>query len=333
MSILIIAEIGQAHDGSLGILHSYIDAAAETGVDAVKCQIHIADAESSPYERFRVNFSYEDETRSDYWRRMEFTPDQWKGIKRHCDEAGVRFICSPFSNAGVDVLEEAGVWKYKIGSGEVTNLLLLEKIARTGKDIILSSGMSSFRELDEAVNFIQPFGVGLSIVQCTTRYPAPPEHTGLNVIGELKARYNLPTGLSDHSGAIYPAIAAAALGAELIEVHVVFDKRMFGPDATSSLTIAELGEMVRGVRFIETAMEREVDKNDDSHYDELKEMFGKSLAVNKGLPAGGVLAFEDLEAKKPAGRGIPARRHREVVGRTLAVDKKRWDFLGEDDLR
>ena len=133
--VFIIAEIGQAHEGSLGILHSYIDALEDTGVDAIKFQTHIAEAESSEYEPFRVKFSYEDATRYEYWKRMEFTLEQWKGIKKHCDEVGLEFISSPFSNMAVDWLEELGVQKYKIGSGEVNNYLMLEKIAKTGKDI------------------------------------------------------------------------------------------------------------------------------------------------------------------------------------------------------
>lgn len=151
----IIAEIGQAHDGSLGMIHSYIDALATTGVDAIKFQMHIAEAESSGFEPFRVKFSYEDATRFDYWKRMSFTLQQWKEIKQHSDEVNLEFLCSPFSNLAVDWLEEIGVKQYKIGSGEVNNFLILEKIAQTRKPIILSSGMSSFKELDATVDFLK----------------------------------------------------------------------------------------------------------------------------------------------------------------------------------
>ena len=153
----LIAEIGQAHDGSLGMLHSYIDALGDTGVNAIKFQTHIAEAESSEYEPFRVKFSYQDKTRYDYWKRMEFTLDQWKEIKKHCDDLNLEFISSPFSNLAVDWLEEIGVQKYKIASGEINNHLMLEKIAKTGKDIILSSGLSNFTELDETINFLKSY--------------------------------------------------------------------------------------------------------------------------------------------------------------------------------
>ena len=201
--MFIIAEIAQAHDGSLGILHSYIDALAKAGVDAVKFQTHIAQAESSEHEPFRVNFSYEDKTRYDYWERMGFTLQQWKEIKTHCDEVGVEFISSPFSQAAVDLLEEVGVKRYKIGSGEVNNLLMLEKISRTGKPIILSSGMSSFSELKQSVEFLQERNIKTSILQCTTAYPTKPEQWGLEVMDELKEKFALETGFSDHSGDVY----------------------------------------------------------------------------------------------------------------------------------
>src|SRR5205823_2349390 len=146
--LMIIAEIAQAHDGSVGILHSYIDALAATGVDAIKFQTHIAEAESSGHEAFRVQFSYVDNTRYDYWKRMELSLEQWIEVKNHCHRKGMLFISSPFSCKAVDLLEKAGVDRYKIGSGEVTNSLLLEKINRTGMPVILSSGMSKMQELD-----------------------------------------------------------------------------------------------------------------------------------------------------------------------------------------
>jgi len=166
-TMFLIAEIAQAHEGSLGIAHSYIDALAETGVDAVKFQVHIAEAESSSLEQFRVNFSYEDATRFDYWKRMEFTPEQWAGLKQHCTDKGMEFLASPFSVAAVTLLEQLEVKQYKIGSGELSNFLMLDRIAQTGKPIILSSGMSNWAELDDTIAFLRPFGNKLSLMQCT----------------------------------------------------------------------------------------------------------------------------------------------------------------------
>lgn len=328
----IIAEIGQAHEGSIGILYSYIHALASTGVDAVKFQMHIAEAESSEHEPFRVQFSLEDKTRFDYWKRMGFSQEQWKGIKKHCEELGLDFICSPFSNLAVDWLEEMGVQQYKVGSGEVNNFLILEKIARTGKPIILSSGMSSYAELDKAVAFLKERKVSFSILQCTTAYPTQAEQYGLNVIQELKERYHVPVGFSDHSAKMETCIAAAALGASILEFHVVFDRQLFGPDSKSSLTIPETKELVIAVRNIANALSNPMNKNDTSDFSSLKQIFEKSLAVNKNLPQNHILTFEDLEAKKPRGYGIDARFFQEVIGKRLSKDLKQWDFLKEEDL-
>ncbi len=331
-AVFIIAEIGQAHEGSLGIAHSYIDALARTGVDAIKWQTHIAEAESSAKEPFRVKFSYEDDTRIDYWKRMEFTPEQWKGLKEHCEEKGMEFISSPFSNAAVDLLEEIGVKRYKIGSGEVSNFLMLEKIARTGKPVILSSGMSSFEELDQTIGFLQDFGNELSILQCTTAYPTKAEEWGLNVITDLIERYNLPVGFSDHSGDIYACLAATALGATTLEFHAVFDKRMFGPDARASLEIDQIKKLVEGVRSITLSLENKIDKNDNSRFSELKNIFEKSLSVNCDLDAGQEISMEHLEAKKPKGQGMNASLFREVIGKKLKRPLKKWDFLNKEDI-
>lgn len=330
--VYIIAEVGQAHDGSLGILHSYIDAAASTGVDAIKFQTHIAEAESSEHEPFRVNFSYEDKTRFDYWKRVSFTEDQWGEIKAHCDEKGLDFISSPFSIAAVELLERVGVSKYKIGSGEITNHLMLNKIASTGKPVILSSGMSSYDELSAAVSIFREAGAELSILQCTTKYPTAPSDIGLNVIRELRSRFNVPAGLSDHSGKIFSLLAAVSLGAEVLEAHIVFDKRMFGPDSSSSLSIEDFSSLVEGVRDIELMINNPIDKNNNAQFKGLKNIFEKSLAVNTDLKAGSVIKIEQLEAKKPAGMGVSASEYVSVIGKQLTRDIKQWEFLSSEDI-
>ena len=331
--MLIIAELAQAHDGSLGILHSYIDALATTGVDAIKFQTHIAEAESSIYEPFRTKFSCVDNSRYDYWKRMSFTLEQWKEIKKHCEDVGLEFLSSPFSQVAVDLLEEIDVQQYKIGSGEVNNFLILEKISKTGKPIILSSGMSSYKELDEAVHFINQFGNQLSILQCTTSYPTPYDRLGLNVISELIQKYpNNKIGLSDHTGEIYAGIAATALGAKILEFHVVWDKRMFGPDATSSLDFGQINQLVEGVRAIESSLNNPIDKNNIETFTGIKSIFEKSLAINKALKKGHKIKFEDLEAKKPAGYGIAASEFQKIIGKTLIKNMAQWSFLNYNDL-
>ena len=330
--MFIIAEVGQAHEGSLGIAHSYIDALAETGVQAVKFQTHIADAESSNQEPFRVNFSYEDKTRFDYWKRMEFTVDQWIGLKKHCEDKGMEFLSSPFSCAAVDLLENVGVTRYKIGSGEVNNLLLVKKIINTGKPIILSSGMSSFAELDRTVNFIKQHSNDLTILQCTSEYPVFAESVGLNVLEELKNRYGVPVGLSDHSGNIYASLAATSLGADVLEFHIVFDKRLFGPDSKSSLTIEQTKSLVQGVNFIKAALNSKVDKNNLVKFKNIKDIFEKSLSINRNVKKGEILTEKILEAKKPKGFGIPAAEYENILGKIFKNDLDQWSFIKKVDI-
>jgi len=330
--VFIIAEIAQAHEGSLGIAHSYIDALANTGVDAVKFQTHIADAESSEYEQFRVNFSYEDKTRFDYWKRMEFTAEQWAGLKEHCEEKGMEFISSPFSIAAVELLERIGVKRYKIGSGEMTNYLMLQKIAETGKPIILSSGMSDLTELDETISFLRKWENPLSLLQCTTAYPTQPEEWGLQMIQFLKERYKMPVGFSDHSANIFAGLAAVTLGAEILEFHVVFNHEMFGPDAKASLTLEQTKSLVDGVRSIEKSLKVDYLKDDVGKFIELKTLFGKSLTTKRAVKAGEIVTINDLESTKPGNKGISAKYFQQIVGKKWVADFPGHHFIKEQDI-
>lgn len=329
---LVVAEIAQAHDGSLGTAHAYVDLAARSGADAVKFQTHIAAAESSDREEWRVRFSRQDQTRYDYWKRMEFTPEQWAGLRDHAAEAGLYFLSSPFSIPAVELLEQLGVPAWKVASGEVTNPPLLQAMARTGKPVLLSSGMSSLAELDAAVARVRGWNLPVAVFQCTTAYPCPPERIGLNLIGELRARYQCPVGLSDHSGTIYPSLAAVVLGARLIEAHLVLSRDAFGPDASASLPGAEFRQLTDGVRLLERALASPVDKNAMcAEFDLLRKLFGQSLVAARDLAAGTVLGTADLSSRKP-GTGIPVARHDAVVGRRLRGAVAAGQFLAASDL-
>ena len=329
---LVIAEIGQAHDGSLGTAHAFIDAVAGTGADAIKFQTHIAAAESTPGEPFRVHFSPQDATRYDYWRRMEFTAEQWRGLAEHAAQRGLLFLSTPFSFAAVELLEKLDLVAWKVGSGEVTNLPMLERMASGGRPVLLSSGMASWADLDRAGEVVRRTGAPLALFQCTTAYPTAPEQVGLNVLDELRRRYGCPVGLSDHSGAIYAGLAAAALGADLLEVHVTLSRHAFGPDVPASLTVEELASLVEGTRFIGRALGHPIDK--DRVADEmapLRRIFGKSLVAARDLPVGHRLERTDIELKKP-GDGIPAAELERVVGRRLERAVAADQQLSEQDL-
>jgi N-acetylneuraminate synthase len=263
---------------------------------------------------------------------MEFTIEQWDGLKKHCDDLGLEFISSPFSCAAIDLLEKIGVNKYKIGSGETSNFLMLNKIVETGKDILLSSGMSSFSEIDKTLDFLKLFNNHISLFQCTTEYPTSPETWGLNVISEMKSKYQLPIGFSDHSSDIYAPLAAVTLGAELLEFHAVFHKDIFGPDAKASLNMKQITQLVIGVRDIEKSINNPVDKNDNLKYASNKILFGKTLAINKNLESGHIIQIQDLESKKPAEKGISAKEFQSVIGKKLNKSFRKWEFITINDI-
>ena len=330
-STFIIAEVAQAHDGSLGLAHAYIDAAAKTGADAVKFQTHIAAEESSPQETWRVKFSRQDATRYDYWKRMEFTVEQWAGLKQHAEEKGLAFLSSPFSLAAIQMLERISVPAWKVASGEVTNQLFLDAMISTRLPILVSSGMSYLEELDATMAQIKTAGIRAAVFQCTTAYPCPPEKIGINQISELIARYDCPVGLSDHSGTPYPSLAAVTLGASLIEAHITLSREMFGPDTSASLTTQEFTQMVEGVRFINKMIEHPIDKKATAEQmGPMRKMFGQSLVAATDLEAGTVICKENLSCRKP-GTGIPSANINSVLGKKLRVPVKASQFLKLDD--
>jgi N,N'-diacetyllegionaminate synthase len=329
---LIIGEVAQTHDGSLGMAHAFVDAIACAGADAVKFQTHIAAAESTPGEPWRVRFSQQDATRYDYWKRMEWTTEQWLGLKRHAEEKGLLFLSSPFSHEAVALLEGIGIAAWKVASGELSNLPLLDRLSTTRVPIILSTGMSPLNEIDTAVERVKAKELPLAILQCTSSYPCPPEKIGVNLISFFRERYGCAVGLSDHSGTIYPGLAAAVLGSDVLEVHVCLNREMFGPDVPASITTTELRQLVEGVRFVEKMNANPVDKCEMAvEMTPLRELFTKSVVAKRDLPAGTLLKEEDLTTKKP-GTGIPAVHLVDLFGSRLRRGLLADELLRDTDV-
>ena len=325
MGVYVIAEAGMNHDGSLGNAIRMVEVAAEAGADAVKFQLHDAAAESTRDAPSPPYFQHE--SRWEYFQRTAFTDDQWRALREACDGAGIDFVCAPFSVEALERLERIGVARYKIGSGEVTNLELIRAAAATHKPVLVSSGMSTWEELDAAV---EAAGAHAAVLQCTSAYPTPPERVGLNLIGELRERYRKPVGFSDHSLGPYAAFAAVGLGAEIVEKHFTLSREMYGPDAALALEPDELAELVDGIREIEEILAAPVDKDAEAAaLREMKEIFEKSVVTAREIPAGAVISREMLAAKKP-GTGIPAARLDDVVGRRAAVPIAADTVLTED---
>jgi N-acetylneuraminate synthase len=329
---LVIGEVALTHDGSLGLAHAFIEAIAASGADAVKFQTHIAAAESTPSEPFRVKFSRQDATRYEYWKRMEFTEEQWRGLAAHCAERNVLFISSPFSPAAVDLLQRVGQPLWKIASGEVSNRPLLDRILDTGSPVVLSTGMSPLAETDAAVARVTERGAKVGVLQCTTAYPCPPERIGLNLIPTYRERYGCWVGLSDHSGTIYPGLAGVAIGMDILELHVTLSREMFGPDVIASVTTTELRQLVDGIRFIERMRANPVDKDASARDTEpLRRLFTRSVVARRALAPGTVLTRDDLAIKKP-GTGLPPDRLPDLLGRKLARAVAEDQLLAPEDV-
>ena len=328
----IIGEVGQSHDGSLGMAHALIDIIADAGCDAVKFQTHIAAAETTLDEPWRVDFSRQDANRYEYWARMEFNEDQWTGLATHAKSRGLDFLSSPFSVQAVELLDRVGVKWWKIASGEVFNPELLAAIWATGRPVVYSTGLIKEDELDCLVEQQRRVGTPFALMQCTSEYPAPPERWGLQMIADLRARYDVPVGLSDHSGSVFAGLAAAALKADLLEVHVTFSREMFGPDVSASLTPSELNMLVDGARAIRTSLAADYSKDKAvTDAEAVRRTFTRSWALREPLPAGTVLERQHLTLKKP-GTGLSPCSLATIIGRSLCNPTPADRLLTMEDL-
>jgi len=328
--VLIIAEIGSVHDGSFGSALKLIELAKECGANVVKFQTHIAEAETlqdAPVPSF-----FKGEPRYEYFKRTGFSLKQWKELKAKCGELKIEFLSSPFSIEAVELLEKVGVKRYKVPSGEMTNLPMLEVIAKTKKPVLLSSGMSTWKELNEAVDTIQKVHNDITVLQCTSEYPCTYENVGLNVMLEMKERYNLPVGLSDHTLTNYSVFTAVALGASVIEKHLTFSRNMYGSDAKHSLEPKEFKDLVQGIRAIEIILSTKVDKNEiTKRMSEMKEVFEKSVVSVVEIPKGVIITREMIGFKKP-GTGIPASHVNKVIGKQSKKDIAKEKLIKKEDI-
>ena len=241
-------------------------------------------------------------------------------------------MSSPFSKAAVDLLDKIGMPAWKVASGEVNNECLMEHILAARKPILLSSGMSTLHELDCAVERIKNANCQYAVLQCTSNYPVKPSALGLNLIDEFALRFDCPVGLSDHSGTIYPSLGAITLGASIIEIHVTFHKKMFGPDIESSVTINEFAQIVQGARLLYEARRTPVDKDfNASQLREMRSNFQQSLIVTSDLTRGSKLTKENLDTRKPC-VGIPADEFLATIGRKVNKEINAGEFITHSDL-
>lgn len=315
----VIAEAGVNHNGDMDLAHRLIDAAAAAGADAVKFQTFKADrlaAPDAPKAEYQKRTTGGEESQLDMLRRLELDAGQHADLMRHCERAGILFLSTPFDEECADLLAGLGVAAMKTPSGELTNLPYLAHVARLGLPMIVSTGMADLTEVAQAVTTVEAAGAPpLALLHCVSAYPTPPEDVNLRAMDTLARCFAVPVGFSDHTQGTAIAIAAAALGARIIEKHLTLDRTLPGPDHKASLEPAEMAAMVAGIRATLAAL-GDGRKRPAAREAEVAAVARKSLVLARALPAGTVLAATDLSAKRP-GTGIAPGRAAELVGRTL----------------
>jgi len=310
----ILAEVGSVHDGSFGNACMLIDMVSECGATGIKFQTHLAEYETLPNAPMPEYFIAE--PRLEYFQRTAFSLDQWVKLIARAHSMNLDFISSPFSNEAVDLLERTQIDGYKVASGEVSNIPLLERLAQTKKPIYLSSGMSNMDEIAIAVHILA--NNRLVVMQCSSVYPCPSNQVGVNVLEDLGSQWSLPLGFSDHTMGMAASVLAIAKGAVVIEKHVTFSRRMYGSDALHSMEPYEFKYFTETLKEAWDILAHPVNKTIVG-YHKMRHTFQKSIVLARDVKEGTVLSYSDLAYKKP-GDGIPASEYLGVVGQAVNAD-------------
>jgi N-acetylneuraminate synthase len=333
--VLVIAEISANHNQDIDQAIKLVRAAKDAGADAVKLQTYTPDTLTLRCDRpeFRIGGGtiWDGKTLYDLYGEA-YTPWDWhRRLKEAADDTGIALFSTPFDPTAVDFLERLNVPAYKVASFEIVDLPLIERIARTGKPIIMSTGMATLGEIAEAVQAARSGGaIQLALLKCTSAYPAPPEDMNLRTIGHLAAAFDVPAGLSDHTLGIAVPVAAVAIGACIIEKHLTLSRSVPGPDTAFSLEPHEFKKMVEAIRIAEKALGKVsygLSANEMS-----SRVFRRSLFVVQDIKAGEPLTERNVRSIRP-GHGLPPKHLPEVLGRRFVRDLERgtpltWDVIG-----
>ncbi|MBE3573281.1 MAG: N-acetylneuraminate synthase [Moorella humiferrea] len=331
--VFIIAEAGVNHNGDLELAKKLVDAAVEAGADAVKFQTFKAEevvtpnAERAQYQK--DNMPEKDESQLEMIKRLELSYAQFRELYDYCRQKGIIFLSSPFDQESIDFLAELGVPYFKIPSGEITNYPFLRRIAEKKRPVILSTGMATLGEVEGALQVLREAGAkDITLLHCTTSYPALPEEVNLKAMLTMKQAFALPVGYSDHTMGIAVPIAAAALGAEVIEKHLTLDRNLPGPDHRASLEPGEFKEMVAAIRQVEKSLGDGMKRPAPG---ELAVMPAarRSLVAARDIAAGEIITESCLTARRP-GTGIPPNFWDVVVGRQARRDIAAGSILSWD---
>lgn len=320
--IFIIAEAGVNHNGDIQLANKLIDAAKSAGADAVKFQTFKAESVVSKIAQkaeYQKRTTGTDESQLEMVKRLELSFCDFKKLKKYCEEKEILFLSTPFDFDSIDFLESLEMPIYKVPSGEITNLPYLMKIARIGKPVIMSTGMSDLDEVGSALDVLRDNGAGtITLLHCNTQYPTPFEDANIKAMLTLKERFGVAVGYSDHTLGIEAPIAAVALGATVIEKHFTLDKNMEGPDHKASLDPQELKAMVTSIRNIEVALGDGIKRPSKSETPN-KEVARKSIVARRNIVKGEIFTEDNLTVKRP-GNGISPIKWFEVLGKKATRD-------------
>lgn len=334
MGCFIIAEAGVNHNGDVGLAYEMIEKAKESGCDCIKFQTFHADllvtktAKMADYQEKNLK-----KTDSQYnmLKKLEFDQEVFSRLKRYCQDVGIQFLSTPFDEDSVELLEELGVDFYKMSSGDITNKPLLQYVAEKNKPIIISTGMCTMDEVQEAVGWLEETGNRqIKILHCTSNYPTPYSEVNMKAMLTLKEQFPYEVGYSDHTEGIIIPIMAVAMGAQIIEKHFTLDKKMPGPDHKASLEVNELSEMVQAIRNIESAL-GDGTKRPAASEKNTKIAARKSIVLKRGVKKGKQLEKEDFVIKRP-GSGIEPKYMETIAGRILKRDMEEEELLSWDDI-
>lgn len=329
--VLIIAEAGVNHNGSVETAKKMIDAASDAGVDVIKFQtfksesLVTKDANRAGYQEKNTGNS---SSQLEMLKKLELSEEDHIVLKSYCAAKHIEFLSTPFDEQSIDFLNELGISLWKIPSGEITNYPYLVKLAKTGKPVIMSTGMSTLNEIQEAIEVLHDNGVAdIRLLHCNTQYPTPFEDVNLRVIDTLKNEFSVEVGYSDHTLGIEVPVAAVAMGATIIEKHFTLDRNMEGPDHRASLEPAELKKMVDSIRNIEKALGTS-EKMPTASETENKSVARKSIVAKCHIKAGDILTEENITTKRP-GTGISPMKWNEVIGKTATKNYEEDELIDE----
>lgn len=315
--VFIIAEAGVNHNGDLRLAKQLVDVAVQAGADAVKFQTYRAEevvSVAAPKARYQAETTGTQESHLEMLKRLELLPAAHRELIEQCHAHDLVFLSTPFDMASADLLEELNVPAYKIPSGEITNWPFLEHVASKRRPVILSTGMSDLSEVEQAVRVLRVAGCSeLVILHCTSSYPASAANANLRAMQTMADAFHVPVGLSDHTMGIEVSLAAAALGASVLEKHFTLDRSLPGPDHRASLEPDELRLLVHSIRLVESAL-GDGRKRPTASEEDARMVARRSIVAQRTIPAG-TLIVRDLLAFKRPGTGIPPYRLPDVIGR------------------